>query len=60
MNINDLFTKLTNFKIKFTTNPSPIEVSNLPIRFIVLRLEGDLHKIVDISLHKNEVVIALK
>ena len=35
MNLNTLFDRLTNFKIKFTENPSPVEVSNLPLIFMI-------------------------
>ncbi len=35
MNLNTLFDKLTNFKIKFTKDPSPIEVSNMDLVFIM-------------------------
>lgn len=36
MNLNMLFDKLTNFKIKFTmrSTPTEVQVSNLPIIFI--------------------------
>ena len=35
LNLNSFFTKLTNFKIKFTEKPSPIEISNKDLVFIV-------------------------
>ena len=35
MNLNTLFDKLTNFKIKFTENPSPVQVSNKKLTFIL-------------------------
>ena len=35
LNLNSLFTILTNFKIKFTEKPSLIEVSNKDLVFIV-------------------------
>ncbi len=35
MNLNTLFDKLTNFKIRFTEKPSPLEVSNKEIVFVI-------------------------
>lgn len=35
MNLNTLFNKLTNFKIRFTKDPSPIEISNKEIIFVI-------------------------
>ena len=35
MNLNMLFSKLTNFKIRFTKDPSPLEVSNKEIVFVI-------------------------
>ena len=35
MNLNVLFDILTNFKIKFTEYPTPTQVSNMNLKFIV-------------------------
>ena len=35
INLNALFTILTNFKIKFTKDPSPTEISNMNLYFFV-------------------------
>ena len=35
LNLNMLFDKLTNFKIKFTEKPSPTQVSNADLYFFV-------------------------
>lgn len=35
INLNTLFTRLTNFKTKFTENPTPIQVSNADLFFFV-------------------------
>ncbi len=35
LNLNMLFDKLTNFKIKFTKKPSPTQVSNADLYFFV-------------------------
>ncbi len=35
LNLNMLFDKLTNFKIRFTEKPSPKEISNKDLVFIV-------------------------
>ncbi len=34
-NLNELFNRLTNFKIKFTEKPSPVQVSNADLFFFV-------------------------
>jgi len=58
MNMNELFNRLTNFKIRHIVDPSPIQVSNLPIRFIVK--DDDFYEITEIALFRNEVVIIIE
>lgn len=45
ININELFSKLTNFKIKFKMDPSPVQIANMSIRFDCLPMELDLREI---------------
>lgn len=53
MNLNDLSNKITNFKIKFTKNPDPIQVSNMKLIFLD---EGQdrLYSFKDIRLNNDE------
>ena len=37
MNLNELSDKITNFKIKFTEKPSPIQISNMNLLFFIDR-----------------------
>lgn len=45
MNMNELFGKLTNFKIKFKKDPSPVQIANMPIRFDYRFREIELREI---------------
>lgn len=41
MNLNMLFDKMTNFKIKFIENPSPVKISNKDLIFIIDETDED-------------------
>ena len=45
INLNTLFTILTNFKIKFTKNPSPIQIGNKGLVFVVGDYQYDIKDI---------------
>jgi hypothetical protein len=52
INLNILSMLMTNFKIKFTENPSPIQVSNKNLVFITG--SGKTHKYIHIELNKEK------
>ena len=57
MNMNDLFDKLTNFKIKHTKNPTPTEISNMRIS---ISARGQMYNRVEIDKIyrlENELII---
>ncbi len=45
INMNTLFDKLTNFKIKFTENPSPIQIGNKGLVFVIGDYQYDIKDI---------------
>lgn len=47
LNLNSLFTRLTNFKIKFTENPSPTQISNKDLVFRVDSKEEEYQRSYD-------------
>ena len=60
LNLNMLFDKLANFKIKFTEKPSPTEISNKDLVFIIETpthieniIQYQLLKFKDIELNKD-------
>jgi len=60
MNINELFDKFTNFQIKHTENPTPIEVSNMSIRFLIG--ENEYNNIDDIRIDSltDKLIVRIK
>ena len=62
MNMNALFDKMTNFKIKFKTDesPTPIEIGNKDLIFVTWS-DGKLREFIRVELNKDtdtvEVII---
>ncbi len=60
INMNELFSKLNNFKIKFTKKPSPVEISNMDIFFTTTGEDKYYSDVLDISVdHEAEQVLIL-
>jgi len=57
MNMNDLFDRLTNFKIKHRENPTPTEVSNMNIVFESGFMFGN--DIISLDITNNQLIIVI-
>ena len=58
MNLNTFFDKLTNFKILFTADPSPIQVSNKELVFVISNYLYEFKEVkLNVELNRVEIIL---